>query len=854
GTATGGGVDYTGTPSNLTFTGTANETQTITVPIVDDNIVEGNETFTVQLGTPTNGVTLAKGSATGTITNDDTGVAIQTAGVTHPEGDSGPTAFAFSVTRTGNLSGSTNVAYAVTGSGANPADGADFAGGTLPANSVNFAAGSATATITINVNGDLIVEPDETFTVTLSNPNNGASLGNATAIGTITNDDSCAAGTTAPVLDNSVPTAYCDTINRDLDDYTNSPIPPNSELLWSTNSDPLVVADHLVGSIATTAGSYYGFFYDSLNDCASATLQVTLTLNTSPFAGSDVNAFACNSTDTGGSTTLDLDEQLTGEDPGGTWTITTDPSGGMTIGAGNVVDFSGLAVNSVYVFTYTTNNAVAPCVNDTAAVTVTVTDCTCPAGNVAPVLDTSVPTAFCDVVSQDLNEYTQSVAPTGTTLTWSTNSDPTVANAHIFSDVDAPGTYYGFFYDADDNCGSPVLTVNLTINTTPEVLTTIPGSRCGIGTVTLGGTRDPGAVLNWYDSETGGTFLGTGTSFVTPSIDTTTTFYVEATANGCTSERTAVIATVYEQPIAGIANNTTACSLVDGFTTVDLNSRLVGADPGVWSITTVPTGATVAIGPGDVVDFAAQPDGDYIFTYTTNTAQAPCTDASTTLTVSVSPLDCGPDDIDLELVKEVDMGTVDVGGQVVFTLTLTNLSDVEVTNIVVSDPIGIGFGFAFVTSTPVGAYDNLTGEWTIDTLEPLGMRTLQIIASVPVEGTFTNTASITASFPNDGNPLNNESSVNVEVLPTVCLRIFNQISPNGDGINDELIINCIRNYKNNKLEIFDRYGNKVFSKTNYDNTWSGTGKNGDLPKGTYFYSLDLGDGSAARTGWIQIIR
>ncbi|MCG2463005.1 hypothetical protein K8352_19790, partial [Flavobacteriaceae bacterium F89] len=72
GTATGGGVDYTGTPSNLTFTGTANETQTITVPIVDDNIVEGTETFTVQLGTPTNGVTLAKGSATGTITDDDT--------------------------------------------------------------------------------------------------------------------------------------------------------------------------------------------------------------------------------------------------------------------------------------------------------------------------------------------------------------------------------------------------------------------------------------------------------------------------------------------------------------------------------------------------------------------------------------------------------------------------------------------------------------------------------------------------------------------------------------------------------------------------------------------------------------
>jgi gliding motility-associated-like protein/uncharacterized repeat protein (TIGR01451 family) len=474
---------------------------------------------------------------------------------------------------------------------------------------------------------------------------------------------------------------------------------------------------------------------------------------------------------------------------------------------------------------------------------------------VAPVLDTSVPTAFCDIIAQDLNEYTNSVPPAGTALTWSTNPDPTVANAHIFSDVDAPGTYYGFFYDAVDNCGSPVLTVNLTINTTPEVLTTIPGSRCGIGTVTLGGTRDPGAVLNWWDSATGGTFLGTGTSFVTPSIAETTTFYVEATANGCTSERTAVIATVYEQPNPGVANNTSACSLAEGFTTVDLNTRLVGADPGVWTITSVPTGSTVTIGPNNIVDFVGQPDGDYIFTYTTNTAQAPCTDPSTTLTVSVSPSDCAPDDIDLELVKQVDKGSVDVGGQVTFTLALTNLSDIQATNIIVSDPLGISYGFPYVASTPSkGTYNNITGEWAIDVLEPHESISLILVASVPVEGTFTNMAMITASFPNDGNPANNESSVEVEVLSTVCLQIFNQISPNGDGINDEFIINCIRNYKNNKLEIFDRYGNKVFSKTNYDNTWSGTGKNGDLPKGTYFYSLDLGDGSAGKTGWIQIIR
>jgi gliding motility-associated-like protein len=87
-----------------------------------------------------------------------------------------------------------------------------------------------------------------------------------------------------------------------------------------------------------------------------------------------------------------------------------------------------------------------------------------------------------------------------------------------------------------------------------------------------------------------------------------------------------------------------------------------------------------------------------------------------------------------------------------------------------------------------------------------------------------------------------------------CGFVFNQFSPNGDGTNDLLVINCIELYPNNFLEVYDRYGNKVFAANNYGNTWNGTGNNGNLPKGTYFYILDLGDGSEVRKGWIQSIR
>jgi hypothetical protein len=83
--------------------------------------------------------------------------------------------------------------------------------------------------------------------------------------------------------------------------------------------------------------------------------------------------------------------------------------------------------------------------------------------------------------------------------------------------------------------------------TAPTITGTTPGSRCGTGTVVLGATASAGT-LNWYAASTGGSSLGTGTSFTTPSISTTTSYFVDATNAGCTSARTSVTATVTATP------------------------------------------------------------------------------------------------------------------------------------------------------------------------------------------------------------------------------------------------------------------------------------------------------------------
>ena len=105
------------------------------------------------------------------------------------EGRSGTTAFTFTVTRTGETGGAQTVDWAVAGSGANLAGAADFVGAALPSGTVSFAAGETSKTVTVNVAGDLRVEATEGFSVTLSNASAGLTIGTASALGAIWNDD-----------------------------------------------------------------------------------------------------------------------------------------------------------------------------------------------------------------------------------------------------------------------------------------------------------------------------------------------------------------------------------------------------------------------------------------------------------------------------------------------------------------------------------------------------------------------------------------------------------------------------------------------------------------------------------------
>jgi gliding motility-associated-like protein len=99
---------------------------------------------------------------------------------------------------------------------------------------------------------------------------------------------------------------------------------------------------------------------------------------------------------------------------------------------------------------------------------------------------------------------------------------------------------------------------------------------------------------------------------------------------------------------------------------------------------------------------------------------------------------------------------------------------------------------------------------------------------------------------------------------TSCIKdliVPEAITPDGDGSNDSFVIPGIENYPDNKLIVFNRWGNIVFEKESYSNDWSGTTNvslvvgNDELPSGTYYYLLDLKtEGMKILKGFVYIQR
>ncbi len=175
-------TDYTAVTGTLSFS-PGQTTKSVTVPVKGDTLFEPNETFFVNLTSPTN-APLADSQGKGTITNDDPAPpSLSIADVSVTEGNSGTVNAVFTVTLSAASTQTVTVKFAsANGTAVSTADYVSKTG------TLTFNPGVTSQTITVVVNGDTLHEAAETFLVNLTSPTN-AILADGQGVGTIEDND-----------------------------------------------------------------------------------------------------------------------------------------------------------------------------------------------------------------------------------------------------------------------------------------------------------------------------------------------------------------------------------------------------------------------------------------------------------------------------------------------------------------------------------------------------------------------------------------------------------------------------------------------------------------------------------------
>jgi gliding motility-associated-like protein len=146
---------------------------------------------------------------------------------------------------------------------------------------------------------------------------------------------------------------------------------------------------------------------------------------------------------------------------------------------------------------------------------------------------------------------------------------------------------------------------------------------------------------------------------------------------------------------------------------------------------------------------------------------------------------------------------------------------------------------AMIAVYPEGGYGFSTILWSNNSTND----TIQNLSA----GTYT--ATIT-----DENGCTHVSNFVVDPNPEICWEIWTSFSPNGDGQNDVWNIRWASLYPNMVVQVFNRWGNKVFENKGEFNGWDGTGASGKLlPPETYYFVININEGSTPiQTGTVTI--
>ncbi len=213
-------------------------------------------------------------------------------------------------------------------------------------------------------------------------------------------------------------------------------------------------------------------------------------------------------------------------------------SGGSQVGTGLIFTTPSLSSTTTYYAQASANGCNSPRTGVTATVNITTPPVPTSGSHCGPGTVTLSATATDSI-------FWYSAASGGSPLHYGTT--------YTTPSISTTTTYY---VQAGGVCPSTRVAVNAVIQSNSADPTTVNDERCGTGTVTLVAfSPDP---ITWYDSP-GGSIVGTGTSFTTPSLTSTTTFYAVAGIAGCLSNPIAAVATINPVPADPLITGQQSC-------------------------------------------------------------------------------------------------------------------------------------------------------------------------------------------------------------------------------------------------------------------------------------------------------
>jgi gliding motility-associated-like protein len=345
----------------------------------------------------------------------------------------------------------------------------------------------------------------------------------------------------------------------------------------------------------------YTYTLTATPPCSDVSVTVSVNVHPIPDAGNDGNVSLCSNNDP-----VDLMTYLgSTAQSGGTWS--------PTLASGSSIFNPAVDNSGTYTYTIT---GIAPCVDDTAQLTISVTP--------GPEAGTDNTVTLCvDSSPYDLFTALGPLAQAGGT--WS----PSLASGSGVFDptLDTAGSYtYTFF--GTQPCDNDTAVITVIVNPIPDA-----GSD---GVITLCSNSSS---VNLFDSlggtpQTGGTWsptLASGSGIFDPNIDNAGTYTYTVGGNLCSSATANVTVTINQAPVSGIALELNTCI---NETSVDLFNGLDGSQDlgGIWSDDDS-TGALT----GNIFNPSLVSAGTYHFTYTVS-GTLPCSNSSTQITVIVNPL------------------------------------------------------------------------------------------------------------------------------------------------------------------------------------------------------------------------